>query len=140
MRKIWKIILLVPILCYIIFFVYMYNIQEQFLFHPSLGWRQPPGDMNIEEVYIDSDDNIKLHAWFLKNPDSKYTAIFFHGNAGNITERSWQFNVFKTLGLQSIKFDYRGFGSSSGKINSIEEIYHDSESVLKYLSTNYNIY
>ena len=70
MRKFWKIILIVPILFYIIFFVTMYKIQEQYMFHPSHTWRPPPVDMNIEEVYIDSDDNIKLHAWFLKNTDA----------------------------------------------------------------------
>ena len=93
----------------------------------------------IEEVYIDSEENIKLHAWLYKNPDAKYTAIFFHGNSGNITERSWQLNIFKELGIQALKFDYRGFGSSDGQINSMEEVYHDSEAVLKFLSTNYNI-
>jgi len=138
-HKYWKIILIVPIICYIIFCLIIYNIQEKFLIHPSHTWRPPPVDMNIEEVYIDSEENIKLHAWFYKNPDAKYTAIFFHGNAGNITERSWQLNIFKDLGLQALKFDYRGFGSSDGKINSMEEIYHDSEAVLKFLSTNYDI-
>jgi len=138
-RKYWKIIIVTPILSYIIFCLIIYNIQERFLVHPSYTWRPPPVDMNIEEVYIDSEENIKLHAWLYKNPDAKYTAIFFHGNSGNITGRSWQLNIFKELGIQALKFDYRGFGLSSGKINSIEEIYHDSEAVLKYLSINYDI-
>ena len=107
--------------------------------HPSHTWRPPPVGMNIEEVYIDSEENIKLHAWFYRNTEAKYTAIFFHGNSGNITERSWQLNIFKDLGIQALKFDYRGFGSRDGIINSMEEIYHDSEAVLKYLSTNHDI-
>ena len=137
--KYWKIILTVPLIVYIIFCVIIYNIQESFLFNPSNTWRPPPVGMDIEEVYIDSDENIKLHAWLYKNSEAKYTAIFFHGNSGNITERSWQLNIFKDLGIQALKFDYRGFGSSDGKINSVDEIYQDSEAVLKFLSTNYNI-
>ena len=58
--KFWKIILTLPVIVYIFFCVVIYNVQESFLFHPSHTWRPPPVGMDIEEVYIDSEDNRRI--------------------------------------------------------------------------------
>ena len=51
-----------------------------------------PAEHNIkhEEVYMDTPDGCRIHAWFMPhtgNPKKVPTVIFFHGNAGNIGYR-----------------------------------------------------
>ena len=131
----------------ILFFLFLYFVacltfyinQESYVFRSSDWWRPPPMDLNVEELYINVEENIKLHTWLLKKPNSQRTIIFFHGNGGNITERLWQLDIFDKLNVQTILFDYRGYGLSDGKIKSIDELYNDSRYVYNYVVDSLNV-
>ena len=46
-----------------------------------------PGEFRIdyEDLMIPCKDGVKIHAWLMKQTDhsSRFTLIFFHGNAGS---------------------------------------------------------
>ena len=46
-----------------------------------------PKGLPIEDAWLTSPGEIKLHAWWIPNPRAEFTFIAFHGNAGNIKER-----------------------------------------------------
>lgn len=93
-----------------------------------------PEDLNIEEVFFETKDALTLHAWYLDNNSDK-TVLFFHGNAGNLSHRSRQLEVFNELGLNALIFDYREYGKSEGKIQEESDLYLDAEGALNYLVT-----
>lgn len=72
----------------------LYVLQEKILYHPSIPSREyerTPDRMGLlyEDAELVTDDDVKLHAWLIKQNESKTapTFIYFHGNAGNIGHR-----------------------------------------------------
>ena len=114
-------------LCLFIFFY-----QKNLIFFPSKQVSEIPKHMNIEEVFFQTKDNVKLHAWYLDNKANK-TVLFFHGNAGNLSDRKQQLEIFNTLNLNALIFDYRGYGKSNGTITNETDLYLDANAALEYL-------
>lgn len=111
-------------------FVYFY--QKNLIFFPSKTMEEMPEGMSLEEVYFVTEDNVKLHAWYLDN-QAKKTVLFFHGNAGNLSHRQKQLEVFDELKLNALIFDYREYGKSEGVIEKEEDLYVDARASLDYL-------
>jgi hypothetical protein len=53
-------------------------------------------NLPFEDVYLKTKDNVKIHAWFIRQKtgvldleayNKTPTIIYFHGNAGNISHR-----------------------------------------------------
>ena len=64
--------------------------------------------------------------------------LFFHGNAGNISQRINYLSMFKRLGYNTLLFDYRGYGQSSG-VPSESGTYLDAQAGWRYLTEIQNI-
>jgi len=125
------IIIILSIYVFIIF--YMFINQESYLFFPSKEYISPPKSLSIEEIWLKTNDGEKLHAWWLETGENNKTAIFFHGNAGNISDRVSQVEILKKLNLNALLIDYRGYGKSSGQIKKEEDIYLDSLAAWNYV-------
>eukprot|EP00929_Paragymnodinium_shiwhaense_P101385 TRINITY_DN64443_c0_g1_i1.p1 TRINITY_DN64443_c0_g1~~TRINITY_DN64443_c0_g1_i1.p1 ORF type:complete len:407 (-),score=64.44 TRINITY_DN64443_c0_g1_i1:203-1423(-) len=72
-----------------------------------------------ENLYIKSADGTQINAWFIYHPIEKckdqvpYTAVYFHGNAGNIGHRLENIHdMVEKLFLNILIVDYRGYGDS----------------------------
>jgi len=69
-----------------------------------------------EEVTIETEDNVKIHGWFLYQRDPEevpYTVLYFHGNAGNIGFRIDNLQqMYTQLKYNILIIDYRGYGKS----------------------------
>ncbi len=63
---------------------------------------------------------------------STSTVLFFHGNAGNISDRLDTISIFHRLGLNTFLIDYRGFGNSEGSPDEAGT-YADAEAAWRYL-------
>lgn len=133
MIKYLKSIFFIIIVSYSILLLYVFLNQKNFIFFPEKGEVTAPEFLKIKDVYIDTSDGEKLHAWWLPIDEKARTVIFFHGNAGNLSDRVNQMNVFSDLGLNALMIDYRGYGKSSGEINKEQDVYTDGQAVLNYL-------
>ena len=98
---------------------------------------RPQGDPSLwgleyEEIHFPAADGVKLHGWFV--PGSRdVTWIWFHGNAGNISDRLENLTLLHSrLGVNIFLFDYRGYGLSEGNISE-EGTYRDAEGALDYI-------
>jgi len=85
---------------------------------------------NVENLMIETNKDIHLDTWYLKNPNRKHVFLFCHGNAGNVTDRLENLKFLYEYG-SVIVYDYRGFGKSSGSITWCE--CHDHTSDLEIL-------
>lgn len=123
----------------LVFFVLVYAaflllFENKVIFHPA---RYPEGFWNpssvgipAQDIYFASEDGVKLHGWFIPNPNAVATLLWFHGNAGNISHRLDNIQRLKPLNLNIFIFDYLGYGRSEG-VPDEQGIYKDSRAAYK---------
>ena len=141
----------------IIIIIYSLLIQYRYkaYFFPSKKINYTPKDFNMEYTEVNIN---KLNGWFFKNQlanqpnqpnqsnqsnqlakqEEKKLLIFFHGNAGNISNRIW---IIKQLleifpDTDIFIYDYPQFGLSSGEL-SITSVVKSAYAVYSYWSNKY---
>lgn len=114
---------------------------DRFLaFFPTREITGTPDDLGMpfEDVYFPAADGKQLHGWFIPGRGDD-TIVWFHGNAGNISNRVYNIMLLKAhLGANLFIFDYRGYGLSEGK-PSEKGLYSDGEGALRYLRSRDDI-
>jgi fermentation-respiration switch protein FrsA (DUF1100 family) len=132
------------------------------LYIPGRTYYATPASYGIpfDDAEISTSDGEVLRAWWvdakrtgpheqLKDPSLPYTAplprngqapvlVYFHGNGGNISSRLEKLRIFRRLGLSVLLFDYRGYGSSSGR-PSERGTYLDGRAVVNWLAKTHGI-
>lgn len=116
------------------------SLEKKALYYPTPQMQATPQRIGLsyEDVYITTQDRVRLNGWFIKNPNAKYTLIFFHGNAGNISHRLDKIAVFYKTGLNIFIIDYRGYGKSEGN-PSEQGLYSDALAAYDYLDQRTDI-
>lgn len=109
--------LLSAIRVYLLVVLAAFFLKNMVIFQPSRAIEQTPADIGLEyeAVSMDASDGVKLSGWFVPVKDERGVALFFHGNAGNISHRLTTLNHFNSLGLSTLIIDYRGYGESGGR-------------------------
>jgi len=136
MTTLWK-IFKTGIIAYAAINIFVYFMQSSLIFYPNIAGRglvATPENIGLpyENVELMTKDNIKLHGWFIPNPNARGTVLFFHGNAGNISHRLASIEIFHRLQLNVFIIDYRGYGQSAG--NPTEKgTYKDAQAAWNYL-------
>ena len=133
--SIWWSIIVVVFLAYTILAMALYFMQSSFLYSPVRPIHYNPADINLpfENVVFETNDRLKLTAWFIPAENARFTVLFCHGNGGNMTHRLDTINILNELGLNCLIFDYRGYGASEGK-PSETGTYRDVEAAYKWLT------
>ena len=62
---------------------------DRVIFQPSRGVDLLPEQVGIEgeEVFLDTEDGVRIHSFFLPSPGATRGLLFLHGNAGNASHR-----------------------------------------------------
>jgi fermentation-respiration switch protein FrsA (DUF1100 family) len=68
----------------------------------------------VEERVIATPDGEQLVAWFAAPAPGRPTVLYFHGNAGNLGNRSERVRRFLARGWGVMFLSYRGYGGSTG--------------------------
>ena len=56
-----------------------------------------------QEVFIETENNLRLKSWIIeKDLINKKTLVFFHGNAGNLSNRTYKLNQLNKLDINII--------------------------------------
>ena len=130
--------ILLPVAIYGGISALLYFSQEGMIFYPDLPGREVQATpenigLSFEEIFLTTEDNVRLHGWFIPAQSSSRVVLFFHGNAGNISHRLDTIRLFHSMGLGTMIIDYRGYGRSQGKISE-QGTYYDAEAVWRYLT------
>ncbi len=109
--------LLWAVVCYGAIVAFMALTQSRQIFFPISALATTPAvhGMPYEDVWLDTEDGLRLHAWLIPAPEERGVLLFFHGNAGNISHRIDSIRIFRELGLSVLIVDYRGYGQSDGR-------------------------
>lgn len=131
-----KLLLLIAV-AYTVLVVLLYMSQHSMLYLPNLpgrALRGTPADSGLayEDVRLRTADGIELHGWFIPASGPR-VLLFFHGNAGNVSDRLSSIRVFNELGLSVLIIDYRGYGDSAGRPTE-QGTYIDAEAAWRHLT------
>ncbi len=135
-------LLITLVVVYLIVVFLVYAGQSRLIYFPEIEQEisNKPSAIGLDytSVNMATADGERLHGWWVSVPDAKGTVLFFHGNAGNISQRINYLSMFKRLGYNTLLFDYRGYGQSSG-VPSESGTYLDAQAGWRYLTEIQNI-
>ncbi|HUH66736.1 MAG TPA: alpha/beta fold hydrolase [Syntrophales bacterium] len=131
-------ILLVAILGFLVSCGLFYFRQENMIFYPEI---LPPDfqykfPTQFDEVNLNVEGAV-INALHFKADAPKGVIIYFHGNAGNL--RGWGEVAldFTRLNYDILIMDYRGYGKSTGKIESEAMLHSDAAVAYGHLRVSY---
>jgi fermentation-respiration switch protein FrsA (DUF1100 family) len=105
-------------------------LKRSSLFFPDrfpIGqWNTSPLAVQPREFTFRAPNGLKLHAWYFDAAvEGAPLMIWFHGNAGNLSDRGGTASEFAARGISVLLFDYRGYGRSEGRPTE-HGLYEDS--------------
>jgi alpha-beta hydrolase superfamily lysophospholipase len=118
-------------------FALLYWRQEGLLFAPVAL----PADFTVDEPDVVETvipvDGAALSALHLRLPDPRGVVFFLHGNAGNL--QSWFVNTdfYRKANFDLFMIDYRGYGKSTGHIQSEAQLRADVAAAWAHIAPLY---
>lgn len=86
-----------------------------------------------QEIWFSARDGVRLNGWYVPGAPETPLVLFFHGNAGNLSDNVEYLNLLHGQGFPIFIFDYRGYGKSEGKPLRENDLYQDARGALFYL-------
>lgn len=103
--------------------------------YPTGRWNVGDWMVTPTEHFFETSDAVRLHAWWFRATDPNAPVlIWFHGNAGNLTDRAEMCVELAKRGVSVFIFDYRGFGRSEGRVSE-NGTFRDSLAAYDYVRT-----
>jgi len=117
---------------------WLYFMQEKLLFEPDpLPVDEPVcNDADAREFFIEVP-GARLSVAHLRREDPRGVFFFLHGNSGNLKKWFVELDAFRQANFDVVMFDYRGFGKSTGRIESEDQLRADVLAVWEHFSPLY---
>jgi uncharacterized protein len=102
---------------YLVAVGYLFVVQRSYVFVPG-GTLASPADEGLEAVDVvtlRSADGTTLTGWYAEAEAGLPILLYFHGNAGNISDRADRFRQVLASGFGLLALSYRGYAGSGGR-------------------------
>jgi alpha-beta hydrolase superfamily lysophospholipase len=112
--------------------------QERLIFMPSrlpADHRFAFGD-DVHEAWIEVP-GARLHALYLRNAQPRGVVFFLHGNAGSLDSWFTNADFYRQLNFDLFMLDYRGYGKSSGRVESQAQLEADVRAAWASIAPRY---
>jgi fermentation-respiration switch protein FrsA (DUF1100 family) len=113
----------------------LYFFANRAVYYPAKypqGFWDLQSQIGASDVWLNTPDGVRLHAWWVGREGTHLVTLFFHGNAGNVTHRILHIREIVAAGSSILIPDYRGYGKSGGRPTE-KGLYTDSETAFTYL-------
>ncbi len=90
------------------------------------------GVAEFQPITITAQDGIPLQAWWAPPKPQQPVIMYFHGNAGNITERGITMRPYLEQGYGIFLLEYRGYAGNPGT-PSETAFYQDAQTALDFV-------
>lgn len=130
--------LLAGALLYATVLLLLWFAQERLLFQPQpLDAAVPLAAAPDVHERVVEVPGARLSVLELRLPDPAGVVFFLHGNAGNL--QSWFVNAefYRRANHDLVMLDYRGYGKSSGRIESEAQLHDDVQAVWAQVAPRY---
>lgn len=87
-----------------------------------------------QDHWLTTEDDVRLHGWWIPHPRPRATILFCHGNTGNLGNYLSVFSYLRRLRVNILGFDYRGYGRSDGHPTEAG-LYRDARSAWDHLGS-----
>lgn len=137
--RIFRKIILIACVIYVLLCTAVYFLQENLLFFPRhlANDYAYNFDAAFSEVNIPSSSGNVLNGLHFKTDSAKGIVIYFHGNAGNLATWGSVWENFIPEKYDLLIFDYAGYGKSTGEMSE-ENLFKDAQSVYDFCKKNYS--
>ncbi len=110
------------------------RLVEGMIFQPTPGAELRPAQLGLagDEVFLETDDGVRIHGFWLPAKGASRALLFLHGNAGNASHRLPNAARLVELETHVLLLDYRGYGLSSGRASEAG-VYADARAGLVHL-------
>jgi pimeloyl-ACP methyl ester carboxylesterase len=117
---------------------YLWLRQERLLFEPTPLPQDEPlvHDPDVHEQFIDVP-GARLSVAQLRLPNPRGVVFFLHGNSGNLRDCLVDLDAFRQVNFDVVMFDYRGYGKSTSRIGSEEQLRSDVRTVWAQFAPQY---
>ena len=114
----------------------MYLNQRKLLYLPSENnYLDDQIQFKYQEVFIETENNLRLKSWIIeKDLINKKTLVFFHGNAGNLSNRTYKLNQLNKLDINIIILAWRSFSGNKGEPTE-NNLYNDARKTIEWLNS-----
>ena len=117
---------------------WLYFRQERLLFEPDpLAADDPICDACDTSEFFIEVPGAKLSVAHLHCQNPRGVFFFLHGNSGNLKKWFVELDAYRQANFDVVMFDYRGFGKSSGQIESEEQLRADVIAVWEHFAPMY---
>lgn len=131
-------LLLLALAAYLAALGWMWARQEQLLFFPvplaADAPLAPAPDVHESMLAV---PGARLSVLHLRLPKPKGVVLFLHGNAGNLARWFGDAKTYREANLDLVMVDYRGYGKSTGRIESEAQLRADVRAVWDHISPAY---
>ena len=138
MRKVFLSLLAAAAGLYLSLLAFLWWKQEALLFlpHPLPGDHRFQVDADVHELKVPVP-GAELSALHLRLPQPKGVVIYLHGNAGNLQSWFTEAAFYRQANFDLVMPDYRGFGKSTGRIESGAQLHADVWAVWQQVAARY---
>ena len=111
------------------------SLQRRLIYFPSPAPVSPVAAVlpRGEDIVLDTEDGLRLGAWFVPAPSNGPAVLICNGNAGDRMLRAPLAAALTRAGLSVLLFDYRGYGGNAGR-PSEEGLAADARSARSFLA------
>ena len=122
------------VLTYIFFLTVLFVFQRKLQYFPmgKVQHVSAYGLTGFSEKILTTKDEIKILSWYRPAQNNEKIILYFHGNAGNIGDRSHKFAALAANGFGVLAITYRGYFGSEGK-PSEAGLLLDADAALQFL-------
>ena len=110
----------------------------QLLYHPTASVTRNPSNIGLayDQVSFATTNAgaAQLQGWWIPAASARYTAVYLHGEAGNLGDTLTALGELQKAGLNVLAFDYRGYGKSQFQHPTEASLRQDANWALEYLT------
>lgn len=112
--------------------------QERLLFEPTPldPDEKLTDDPDVHERWVEVP-GARLSTAQFRQPQPRGVVFFLHGNSGNLRDCLVDLDAFREVNFDVVMFDYRGYGKSSGRIESEQQLRADVRAVWDAYAAQY---
>lgn len=93
-------------------------------------------DVPFEEFSVPVE-GATLNALLFRQPQPRGLVFFLHGNAGNLQSWTTGVDFYQRVNYDMFIFDYRGYGKSTGRIESEAQLFEDVQRAWAFIAPRY---
>jgi uncharacterized protein len=140
MTKIMLGLVVGALLIYSVGLFVLYRYQERLIFvptrlpeHQQFSFSRPH-----QEVFVDVS-GARLNGLVFEQPNAVGTILYFHGNAGALDTWGDVGEDFSPYPYNLVVFDYRGYGKSTGAIDSELQLHQDALALYEFARSRFEV-